>query len=217
MSVLCKHSSLLVIFQLCHHLVFHVFHKVSWCSGYHISLTPKRSRVRLNDKFSGSHPGSAKNIPLWDQRFSFLFLSLFLSVCTVTAIIAVVVFYWYWYLSILFVNSTYRIFYSVLFSLEFSYTFTFFSFLLSHHLIISVPYSLSFSLEGQSITHDAWSRINMYPCHVYLSRRQVNQMRLLFQHVLLLSSECIQGSTKKRMYLIHHAMHLESCSWIMKS
>ena len=163
-------------FQFCHHLVFHVFHKVSWCSGYHISLTPKRSRVRLNDKFSGSHPGSAKNIPLWDQRFSFLSLSLslFLSICTVIAIIAVVVFhwYWYWYLSILFVNSTYRIFYSILFySLLSSVTpfLSFFSFLSPHYLIISVPYSLSFSLEGQSTTHDAWSRISMLFCHVYLS------------------------------------------------
>ena len=35
-----------MFFRLCTHKIYHVIHKVSWCSGYHISLTPKRSRVR---------------------------------------------------------------------------------------------------------------------------------------------------------------------------
>ena len=35
-----------VFFRWSAHKIYHVIHKVSWCSGYHISLTPKRSRVR---------------------------------------------------------------------------------------------------------------------------------------------------------------------------
>ena len=44
-------------------MVFHVFHKVSWCSGYHISLTPKRSRVRTYDKLPVSYWYSLRTIP----------------------------------------------------------------------------------------------------------------------------------------------------------
>ena len=45
------------------HKIYHVFRKVSWCSGYHISLTPKRSRVRSplrSDKSPVSTPAALR-------------------------------------------------------------------------------------------------------------------------------------------------------------